>query len=385
VGSTVLRRPKGPSFDRPKHRWAEVFIEGYGWVQVDVLQRGSLQDDSFSIGNRFLILGFGDGDHEAPIGWRYTGRVRARRPPRAIEEIFWCDTVTKAKFLEVLDALGTGGAEESPTSLETVEALAKADTPLAIPLLTDHLHGDDPKAAALAAETICRLDVRCGRNIRYDARTAPKAAKAMSVALETVARGRFTKPEPGAWFDLFDGKRMNVRADPRHPFRRQGKQLVNMKGTGTLLFRHAHGDRVLIDLLFRHVGRGSAGLLFGVAANDHFLELPFGTDRRQNSLRGARSRRGLYSVTEKELHRATVAVDGSRVRFVLDGRTVFDLRDGNVGPGRIGITVRGEDDAFSVLRFRVLEIPESKSMFDLMDDPEVMDGEGWPAFREKEK
>jgi hypothetical protein len=207
----------------------------------------------------------------------------------------------------------------------------------------------------------------------------------MGAALEAVARGRWKKPEPGEWFDVFDGKRLKVRADPGHPFRRQGKQLVNMGGRGTLLFRHAHGDRAILDLCFRHAGKGNVSLLFGVGAKDLFLELPFGVDRARNSLRGARSRRGLYAVTEKERHRATVAVDGCRVRFVLDGRTVFDLRDANVGPGRIGLIVRGEEDALSVERFRVLEIPEGKSMFDLLEDPEVMDGEGWPAFREKEK
>ncbi|MHC4777534.1 MAG: transglutaminase-like domain-containing protein [Planctomycetota bacterium] len=389
VGSTVLRRPKGPSFDRPKHRWAEVFIEGYGWVQVDVLQRGSLADDSFSIGNRFLILGHGDGDSDAPMGWRYTSRVRAQRSPRALEEMFWCDTVADALFDKVVDAAAGAEGGEKPAPSAAVEALAGLDAPLCIPFLADYIHHEDPVVASKAARAICRLDRRCARNVRYDVWRTKGAERAMSAALEAEARGRLKKPESGRWFDIFDGKRLSVRADPGHPFRRHGNQLVNIGGRGTVLFRHVPADRAILDLLFRHVGSGRVSLLFCVGANDLFLELPFGVAKKGNKLKGTRGKRGLYAVTERDLHRATIVLDGCRVKFILDGRTVFDVRDENVGPGRIGFTVRGEEDALSIQGFRVFDAGPERTITEILDDEEIMDTEGWPTLRrasgEKEK
>jgi hypothetical protein len=162
---------------------------------------------------------------------------------------------------------------------------------------------------------------------------------------------------------------------------RQGL-LQNDGGTGVAWTSYTTTDRCVIDLVFAHVGTGQAALVFGADGKDVSLKLPFRSDepsqRQYNRLIGARCKKGLYGVSPGRWHRATVAVDEYSVRVDLDGRKILSVRDYNVGPGRIGLTVWGKKDRFLVRRLRVLAAPKGKTMAQLLADRKVMALEGWP-------
>ena len=376
VGATTCRRRTGCAFDRPNHRWGEAYVEGYGWVQADVLQRGFMRNGGFRITNRRLILGHGDGGANSPCRWSYTGRAKAKAGLHASQEFFWCDPVSQTTLNEILAAAGVTHVRKRPSSLKAVSTLSSINRGLCIPFLADFLWAENTEVVARAAEAICRMDALAARNVRYFVRKNRRAAKAMSAALETAALGRRRKKKTGEWTNIFDGKRLLARRSDTGPFKVRDGWLTNVEGKGMMLSRYTTGDRCIIDLLFKHTGPGRAALLFGHSGRDVFLKLPFHVPTephvKENYLPGARCRIGLYGATEGQLHRATVAVNGCKVRFDFDGKTIYDLEHPNAGPGRVGLTVWGERTRFAVKRMRVMEVPKGRAISRVLSNAGVM-------------
>lgn len=375
VGSTTCRRKTKCGFDRAKHRWAEAYVAGCGWVQVDPLQRDALKENAFWVTNRRLTLGRGDGRAESPLGWEYTGRATGKGGLDAHEEFFWCGRLPQATFEQVLKAGGVFGTRRKPSPRKAVRELAAIGKDLCLPFLADHLWGENADTAEQAAKAICRLDVLSARNVRYFARRHPQALRVMSRALEARALGRRRK-KTGKWVRLFDGKKLLARSGECGPFEIRDGWLTNAKGTGTMLARHTTGGRYIIDLLFRHSGPGRAALVFGHSDKHTFLKLPFHVPKepylKKNYLAGTKCRKGLYGAEEGKLHRATISVDGYLVRLDFDGRTVFELDHPDAGPGRIGLTVWGEKTRFGARHLRVMDVAGGRSISRLLASPRVM-------------
>jgi len=261
VGSTQCRRAAGPCFDRSHHRWGEAFIEGHGWVPVDVLKRSCVGPDYFYLANKYLILGHGDGGGDRPLGWHYTAAVKGKVRPRTDREFFWCDAVSPAQLDAVLAAAGLGETRGDRSAAEAGDALSALGSPLCIPFLTDVLYGADASAAARAARALCDLDVACARTIRYAARRVPRARGAMSAALEARSVGAARRP-PGVWVDLFDGKRFLADEGGPGPFAVRDSQLRNDRGKGTAWTGYSTTDRCVIDLVFARAGSRQVALVF---------------------------------------------------------------------------------------------------------------------------
>ncbi len=99
AGCTVTR--KGAAVDRVHHRWAQVFLPGYGWVPFDPAagdrdQPGASLDAIGRLSNRHFITTVGGGDSEA-LGWTYNSRTQYTPVGRAtIQEDEWV-TIRQAK------------------------------------------------------------------------------------------------------------------------------------------------------------------------------------------------------------------------------------------------------------------------------------------------
>ncbi|GEM_PF-6158555 len=365
VGATMLRRREGPSFDRAHHRWAEAFLEGYGWVQVDPLRRDCLGPDAFTISSPRCVLGHGDGGEE-PMGWKYTSVARAGGRPAIDEEYFWCGDPGKKTFRRVLD-LGAQGSRNNEIPRARVKSLAAIGAGLCVPFLADSLASRKEKAREEAARAIIGISPRAARDIRYRFRRSRKVWELFSRALAE-ALGRKRKARTGKWMVLFPWKGASPGRKVPGPFKAKKGLLTNSGADGSALFPWVTGDRYLIDLTFRTVGEGACALLFARDGEDGFLRLPFFPPdsplRKRNYLQGTSTscRRGLYGVEPGKLHRAVVAVDRWKAVFFLDGKKVFEQSDPAVGPGRIGLSAWGGRTTFSVRRLRVLDLPPGKEM-----------------------
>jgi len=239
----------------------------------------------------------------------------------------------------------------------------------------------DAVAAAHAARVLCDLDVGCARDLRYTWRRIPNVRTELSAALQAKSLAGATRP-PGAWVDLFNGKRFLADRREFGPFAVRDGLLRNDKGRGVAWSSYTTTDCCVIDLLFTHVGNGRVALAFAGHGEKLSLRLPFrSTDpnqRKFNRLIPTTCKRGLYGVAPGRWHRATVAVDGYTVRFDLDGKTVFTHRGRKVGPGRVGLNVWGEKDRFLVRRLRVLPVPKGRPIAELLADKKLMALDGWP-------
>ncbi len=372
VGATMLRRRDGPSFDRAHHRWAEAFLEGYGWVQADPLRRDCLGRRSFTISSPRCVLGHGDGGEE-PMGWKYTSMVRAKGRPYISEEYFWCEDPGKKSFRRVLD-LGAGKPGKKRALESKVKALAGIGEGLCVPFLADSLASRDQAARAEAARAICRISTRAARDIRYRFRRSGRIWDLFSRALAK-ALGRTGRAKAGTWVFLFPWKGASPGRKALGPFKAKKGLLTNSGRDGEALFPMVTSDRYLVDLTFRTGGAGECALLLAHDGRDRFLRLPFFPPdsplRKRNYLQGTSTscRRGLYGVEPGRFHRAVVAVDRWKASFYLDGKKVFDQSDPAVGLGRIGLSAWGGRTTFSIRRLRVLEVPPDKDLADFLEDP----------------
>ena len=367
VGATMCRRAVGPSFDRPHHRWAEAFLEGYGWVQVDPLRRDCLGRNSFTISSPRCVLGHGDGGVE-PMGWKYTSTTKARGRPSITEEFFWCEDPGKETYLRILD-LGAEKEKGGLSPVSIVNSLARIEEGLCVPFLADHLADGDEETLREAARALCRIDTRCARDVRYRFRRSPEVWKALARNLERVL-GKKGPRKAGEWIPLFPGGKRPLRKPESGPFRRKGKVLTNSGRDGTVLFPYLTGDRYVIDLTFKVSGAGECALLFACDGREGFLKLPFFPPdfplRKKNYIQGTTTscRRGLYAVEPGKAHRAVVAVDRWKASFYLDGKKIFTQNDPAIGLGRIGLSAWGGKTTLSVGRLHVFEAEPGENVED---------------------
>ncbi len=272
VGATMCRRRDGPSFDRAHHRWTEVFLEGYGWVQVDPLRRDCLGPGSFTISSPRCVLGHGDGG-EKPLGWKYTSAARAEGGPSISEEFFWCEDPGKKTFRKILD-LGQGGAEKGKDRAQRVKALARMGLGLCVPFLEDLLAGGNEEVRREAALAICRISPRAAREIRYRFRRSRPLWKTFSAALAE-ALGRKKRKKPGKWISLYPWKGPSPSRKALGPFKVKRGLLTNSGRDGRAFFPLVAGDRYILDLSFQTSGAGACALLLAWDGRDGFLRLPF--------------------------------------------------------------------------------------------------------------
>jgi len=368
VGGTTYRPERTCSFDEVQHRWAEAFLDGVGWVPIDVRRRSFVGPNYYSMASQRLVLGRGDGADDAPLRWSYTLAVRGKVAPRAAKEFFWCPPADAATFGKVVAAARKAGAGSGAGRGAAVRALTAADHPLAIPFLADLLTADDVPAAQAAAGAIRRLDEPAARRYRYTMRRSPAAFGALSDALAGAARGAPASQPAGRWVELFDGRRCRAGLAERGPFRvtRVGEStcLSNTAGRGMTLFDYRTPDRCFIELIVRHEGVGRAALVFGHVGRHGYLQLPLHVPEKphvdHNTIRGIRKcPRGRYGLASGRDYRVLLAVDRHRVRFDLDGKTVLTVA-GPVGPGRVGLTVWGKETKLQVKRLRVYAGPQSR-------------------------
>ncbi len=376
IGATWCRSRRGPSFDVTHHRWGEVFLDGWGWVQIDPLKDDTVTQTEFRTLNRGLILGHGDTGDDSPMGWGYTSKIKSDKATIESTDYFWCDALSSAACRRILEASGGGnpGREHRrrPSPREAVRRLAGLGEQLCIPFLTDHLWSENARAARLAAEAICRIHTKTARHIRYNARKNERIGRILSEALvKTASEGsplRRRRRKEG-WNDLFDGRALaRVPATRAGPFRVVGSRLTNSGKPGLMLSDYVTTDRCIIDLQFEHRnGPGDVALVFGHAGKNSRLEIPFYVPERphveNNKLVGTQRKQtgGAYGVSSGERHRAAVIVNGSEVFFALDGLAVLHIDDPFVGPGRVGLKASDDGTVLQVYGFRVRELPDKLS------------------------
>jgi len=377
VGATKCPSAAGSRFDTTNHRWPEAFLEGYGWVQLDPCKSYSVKPGYFAISREYLALGHGDGDTGSLMAWRYTGKAEPRKGLRAREEFFWCDPVAPERFHEIISTVAARNGR-APSPARAVAILGELDSDLALPFLTDILWSDNDGAVARAANLICRIDALCARQIRFFVRHRGGAARAMSRALEATAAGSWPG-ERGYWRNLFDGRRVIALEGRRGPFAIRDGWLANARGRGTLITDHVTSDRCIIDLRFKVTAPGRAALIFARSENGEFVELPFHVAEEpylmRNRLLGVPCAGGLYGATPGAVHRATIAIDGCRVRVDFDGKMIFQLYHPKVGPGRIGLTVWGSKTRLHVERLRVMELGRKQTISGVLRDERLMKDE----------
>jgi sugar lactone lactonase YvrE len=124
-GSIVVRGDDA-SIDDAFHRWAQVYLPGYGWVPVDVSGGDSPSpvNQARGIGelaNRFLITTQGGGDSEY-LGWNYNGLARYKTNGYCkIEEDvfgFW-EPLAPSPTTAPTEGVGEGEAPAKPPSAKT--------------------------------------------------------------------------------------------------------------------------------------------------------------------------------------------------------------------------------------------------------------------------